>query len=77
MSAVRNAEAKRVTSIARAINWGYMWRRLMNYVWLDLLLMVGLEEFFHYRDLFHGRISFIICSAQRMPSAAADRMPPA
>lgn len=40
MSAVRNAEAKRVTSIARAINWGYMWRRLMNYVWLDLLLMV-------------------------------------
>ena len=46
-------------------------------IWLDLLLMVGLEEFFHYRDLFHGRISFIICSAQRMPSAAADRMPPA
>ncbi len=40
MSAVRNAEAKRVTSIARAINWGYMWRRLMSYVWLDLLLMV-------------------------------------
>lgn len=40
MSAVRNAEAKRVTSIARAINWGYMWRRLMSYVWLDLLLEV-------------------------------------
>ena len=40
MSAARNAEAKRVTSIARAINWGYMWRRLMSYVWLDLLLMV-------------------------------------
>ena len=40
MSAVRNAEAKRVTSIARAINWSYMWRRLMSYVWLDLLLMV-------------------------------------
>lgn len=40
MSAVRNAEAKRVTSIARAINWGYMWRRLMSYVWLDLLLLV-------------------------------------
>ena len=40
MSAVRNAEAKRVTSIARAINWSYIWRRLMSYVWLDLLLMV-------------------------------------
>lgn len=40
MSAARNTEAKRVTSIARAINWGYMWRRLMSYVWLDLLLMV-------------------------------------
>ena len=40
MSAARNAEAKRVTSIARAINWSYMWRRLMSYVWLDLLLMV-------------------------------------
>ena len=40
MSAVRNAEAKRVTSIARAINWSYMWRRLMSYVWLDLLLLV-------------------------------------
>ena len=40
MSAVRNAEAKRVTSIARAINWGYMWRRLISYVWLDLLLVV-------------------------------------
>ena len=40
MSAVRNAEAKRVTSIARAINWSYMWRRLISYVWLDLLLMV-------------------------------------
>lgn len=39
MSAVRNAEAKRVTSIARAINWSYMWRRLMSYVWLDLLLL--------------------------------------
>ena len=25
MSAARNAEAKRVTSIARAINWSYMW----------------------------------------------------
>ncbi len=32
MSAARNAEAKRVTSIARAINWSYMWRRLMSYV---------------------------------------------
>lgn len=40
MSAVRNAEAKRVTSIARAINWSYMWRRLMSYIWLDLLLVV-------------------------------------
>lgn len=40
MSAARNAEAKRVTSIARAINWSYMWRRLMSYVWLDLLLLV-------------------------------------
>ena len=40
MSAARNAEAKRVTSIARAINWSYMWRRLMGYVWLDLLLVV-------------------------------------
>ncbi len=40
MSAARNAEAKRVTSIARAINWSYMWRRLMSYVWLNLLLMV-------------------------------------
>ena len=40
MSAVRSAEAKRVTSIARAINWSYMWRRLMSYVWLDLLLVV-------------------------------------
>ena len=39
MSAARNAEAKRVTSIARAINWSYMWRRLMSYVWLDLLLV--------------------------------------
>ena len=38
MSAVRNAEAKRVTSIARAINWGYMWRRLMGYVWLTVEL---------------------------------------
>lgn len=40
MSAARNAETKRVTSIARAINWSYMWRRLMSYVWLDLLLLV-------------------------------------
>ncbi|KAK0358911.1 hypothetical protein LTR94_033438, partial [Friedmanniomyces endolithicus] len=40
MSAARNAETKRVTSIARAINWSYMWRRLISYVWLDLLLMV-------------------------------------
>ena len=40
MSAARNAEAKRVTSIARAINWSYMWRRLMSYVWLALLLVV-------------------------------------
>ena len=40
MSAARNTEAKRVTSIARAINWSYMWRRLMSYVWLDLLLVV-------------------------------------
>ena len=40
MSAARNAETKRVTSIARAINWSYMWRRLMSYVWLDLLLVV-------------------------------------
>ena len=40
MSAARNAEAKRVTSIARAINWSYMWRRLLSYVWLDLLLVV-------------------------------------
>lgn len=40
MSAVRNAEARRVTSIARAINWSYMWRRLVSYVWLDLLLVV-------------------------------------
>ena len=40
MSAARNAEARRVTSIARAINWSYMWRRLMSYVWLDLLLVV-------------------------------------
>ena len=40
MSAARNDEAKRVTSIARAINWSYMWRRLVSYVWLDLLLLV-------------------------------------
>ena len=40
MSAARNAEAKRVTSIARAINWSYMWRRLVSYVWLDLLLLL-------------------------------------
>ena len=40
MSAARNAETKRVTSIARAINWSYMWRRLMSYVWLDLWLLV-------------------------------------
>ena len=40
MSAARNAEAKRVTSIARAINWSYMWRRLVSYVWLDLWLLV-------------------------------------
>ena len=40
MSVARNAEAKRVTSIARAINWSYMWRRLASYVWLDLLLVV-------------------------------------
>ena len=40
MSAARNAEDKCVTSIARAINWSYMWRRLMSYVWLDLLLVV-------------------------------------
>ena len=40
MSAARNAETKRVTSIARAINWSYMWRRLVSYVWLDLLLLV-------------------------------------
>ena len=40
MSAARNAETKRVTSIARAINWSYMWRRLMSYVWLDLLLLL-------------------------------------
>ena len=39
MSAARNAETKRVTSIARAINWSYMWRRLVSYVWLDLLLL--------------------------------------
>ena len=39
MSVARNAEIKRVTSIARAINWSYMWRRLMSYVWLDLLLV--------------------------------------
>lgn len=39
MSAARNDEAKRVTSIARAINWSYMWRRLVSYVWLDLLLL--------------------------------------
>lgn len=40
MSVARNAETKRVTSIARAINWSYMWRRLVSYVWLDLLLVV-------------------------------------
>ena len=40
MSAARNDEAKRVTSIARAINWSYMWRRLVSYVWLDLLLLL-------------------------------------
>ena len=40
MSAARNAETKRVTSIARAINWSYMWRRLVSYIWLDLLLLV-------------------------------------
>ena len=40
MSAARNAETKRVTSIARAINWSYMWRRLMSHIWLDLLLLV-------------------------------------
>lgn len=40
MSAARNAETKRVTSIARTINWSYMWRRLVSYVWLDLLLVV-------------------------------------
>lgn len=40
MSAARNAETKRVTSIARAINWSYMWRSLLSYVWLDLLLVV-------------------------------------
>ena len=40
MSVARNAETKRVTSIARAINWSYMWRRLMSYVWLDLLLLL-------------------------------------
>ena len=40
MSAARNAETKRVTSIARAINWSYMWRRLVSYVWLDLLLLL-------------------------------------
>ena len=39
MSVARNAETKRVTSIARAINWSYMWRRLVSYVWLDLLLL--------------------------------------
>lgn len=40
MSAARSDEAKRVTSIARAINWSYMWRRLVSYVWLDLLLLL-------------------------------------
>ena len=40
MPAARNAETKRVTSIARAINWSYLWRRLVSYVWLDLLLLV-------------------------------------
>ena len=40
MSVARSTETKRVTSIARAINWSYMWRRLMSYVWLDLLLVV-------------------------------------
>ena len=40
MSAARNAETKRVTSIARAINWSYMWRRLASYIWFDLLLLV-------------------------------------
>ena len=40
MSAARNAETKRVTSIARAINWNCMWRRLVSYVWLDRLLLL-------------------------------------
>ena len=41
MSAARNAETKRVTSIARAINWSYMWRRLASYILLDLLLLLA------------------------------------
>lgn len=41
MSAARNAETKRVTSIARAINRSYMWRRLASYIWLDLWLLVA------------------------------------
>ena len=43
----------------------------------DLLQMVLFEKLVHHCNLFHTQHSFIICSAQRIPSAAAERIPPA
>ena len=38
---------KRFSSIARSISWSYWWRRLLNWIFLDVLVVVGAYSCWH------------------------------
>ena len=47
ISRAQGDSGKRVSSIARSISWSYWWRRLLNWLFLDVLVIAGFYSCWH------------------------------
>ena len=54
---------RRVSSIARSISWSYWWRRLLNWVFLDALVVLGCYSCFHVSKLSSLSVDGFIATA--------------
>lgn len=54
---------RRVSSIARSISWSYWWRRLLNWIILDALVVLGCYSCWHVAGLAHPSVDGFIATA--------------
>lgn len=54
---------KRFSSIARSISWSYWWRRLLNWIMLDALILLGCYSCWHVSGLAAHSVDAFIATA--------------